>query len=87
MGPCLRQQQRSRCGIGVRKMQIERALVAGEGGAMLPASQKFPKLAFVVPEPCLQQRIPRGSIVALLAEASGSVTCCCEGLRSFGRGL
>ena len=64
-----------------------RALVTGEGSTMLPASQKFPKLAFFLPWPCLQQHLPRGSVVALLAEAGGCVTRCCERRHGLGGGL
>ena len=67
-------EMRSRC-----KNDANRALVAGQGSTMLPASQKVTKLAFFLCGPCLQQRIPRGNVVAPLAEASGRVTCCCEG--------
>ena len=37
---------------------------------MLPASQNVTKLAFFLCGPCLQQRVPRENVVALLTEAS-----------------
>jgi len=75
------QQQRSRCGIGMKKMQIKRALVAGTGSTMLPASQKLPKLAFFLLGPrarsSASMRVPRGGIVALVLETGGHMTSSC----------